>query len=65
MDELEEKVKEQAELCEKSKEYKVADVMGSQLAYLYNVSREEETTTKEKIELSLAMARIYETICRF
>lgn len=65
MNDLEEKAKQQAEALKDGEEYQALEFMTSQLAYLYKTSREEETTTKEKVQLSLAMVSIYENICRF
>ncbi|GGC88311.1 hypothetical protein [Enterococcus wangshanyuanii] len=62
MNKLEETVKQQGEMLEEGKEYSASEIMANQLAYLYKTSREEGTTTEEKIELSLAMVRIFEAI---
>ncbi|EPF4429223.1 hypothetical protein ACSSTF_004845 [Escherichia coli] len=49
-------------MLEKGEKYDAKEFLKDQLVYLYDLSREENTTTSEKIFLSLAMVKIYESI---
>ncbi|WP_270344599.1 hypothetical protein [Enterococcus thailandicus] len=49
-------------MLEKGKEYTAYEFMLDQLKNLHKEANLEETTTNEKILLSLAMAKIYEAI---
>ncbi|WP_157454949.1 hypothetical protein ACOJIU_11995 [Carnobacterium maltaromaticum] len=44
------------------KGYTLEEIMLDQFKLLHEAQKKEETTTKEKIEISLAMVRIYETV---
>jgi len=51
-------------LLEKGQTYDTREFLKDQLVYLYELSRNENATTSEKILLSLAMVKIYESIFR-
>ena|GEM_PF-6068911 len=51
-------------MLEKGNDYTAEEIMLDQLGNLHKVANSEETTTKEKIEISLAMVSICATITR-